>query len=81
MEKLHEAGQRREFQFTIYENRKRQLFQLFLLGLAGAGFGVYTEEMLITQFSAGIAAIALFGYGVNSWRLGKWLKYMPEKRR
>ena len=81
LEKLHEAGQRREFQFTIYENRKRQLFQLFLLGLAGAGFGVYTEEMLITQFSAGIAAIALFGYGVNSWRLGKWLKYMPEKRR
>ncbi|WP_113881165.1 ABC1 kinase family protein [Cytobacillus oceanisediminis] len=81
LEKMKEAGQRREFQFTIYENRKKQLFQLFMLGLTGSGFGIYLEEMLIMQLSAGIAAIALAGFGVNSWRLGKWLKYMPEKRR
>lgn len=81
LEKMKEAGQRREFQFTIYEIRKKQLFQLFLLGLTGAGFGEYAEEILIMQISAGIAGIALLGYGVNSWRLGKWLKYMPEKRR
>lgn len=78
---MKEAGQRREFQFTIYENRKKQLFQLFMLGLTGSGFGVYAEEILIMQLSAGIAGIALLGYVVNSWRLGKWLKYMPEKRR
>ncbi|WP_260508105.1 AarF/ABC1/UbiB kinase family protein [Cytobacillus firmus] len=81
LEKMKEAGQRREFQFTIYENRKKQLFQLFLLGLTGSGFGIYLDEMMIMQLSAGIAAIALAAFGVNSWRLGKWLKYMPEKRR
>ncbi|MDF2036716.1 AarF/UbiB family protein [Cytobacillus oceanisediminis] len=81
LEKMKDAGQRREFQFTIYENRKKQLFQLFMLGLTGSGFGIYLEETLIMQLSAGVAAIALAGYGVNSWRLVKWLKYMPEKRR
>ncbi|KON90339.1 ABC transporter [Sporosarcina globispora] len=81
LEKMKETGQRREFRFAIYENRKKQLFQLFMLGLTGAGLGIYIEKTLIMQLSAGIAAIALTGYCVNSWRLGKWLKYMPEKRR
>ncbi|UYG95662.1 ABC1 kinase family protein [Cytobacillus firmus] len=81
LEKMKEAGQKREFQFKIYENRKKLLFQLFMLGLTGSGFGIYADEMLIMQLSAGIAAIALAGYGVNSWRLEKWLKYMPEKRK
>ncbi|MEC1893002.1 MAG: AarF/UbiB family protein [Bacillota bacterium] len=61
--------------------QRPDIFQLFMLGLTGSGFGIYLEEMLIMQLSAGIAAIALAGFGVNSWRLGKWLKYMPEKRR
>ncbi len=81
LETMKVAGQRRQFQFSIYENRKNQLFQLFMLGLTGSGFGIYLEEILIMQLSAGIAAIGLAGYGVNSWRLRKWLKYMPERRR
>ncbi len=81
MEQLKETEQRREFQFTIYENRKKQLFQLFMLGLIGAGAGRYLAEELIWQLSSGIIAIAAAGYGVTSYKLGKWLKYMPEKRR
>lgn len=81
MEQLKETEQRREFQFTIYENRKKQLFQLLMLGLIGAGAGRYLAEELIWQLSSGIIAIAAAGYGVTSYKLAKWLKYMPEKRR
>lgn len=81
MEQLKETEQRREFQFAIYENRKKQLFQLLMLGLIGAGAGRYLAEELIWQLSSGIIAIAAAGYGVTSYKLGKWLKYMPEKRR
>ncbi|WP_026583706.1 ABC1 kinase family protein [Bacillus sp. J33] len=81
MEHLKETEQRREFQFTIYENRKKQLFQLLMLGLIGAGAGRYLAEELIWQLSSGIIAIAAAGYGVTSYKLAKWLKYMPEKRR
>ncbi|MBT2686646.1 AarF/ABC1/UbiB kinase family protein [Bacillus sp. ISL-47] len=81
MEQLKEIEQRRAFQFTIYENRKKQLFQLMMLGAAGAGAGYYLTDGLILQLSLGVTVFAAAGYGVFSYKLGKWLKYMPEKRR
>ncbi|CAM3747935.1 hypothetical protein GCM10009865_02300 [Aeromicrobium ponti] len=81
LEQLKESEQRREFKFAIFENRKKQLFQLILIGLIGVVTGYYLDDELIWQLSAGLTGVALAGYGVTSYKLGKWLKYMPEKQR
>ncbi|PWW32055.1 putative unusual protein kinase regulating ubiquinone biosynthesis (AarF/ABC1/UbiB family) [Cytobacillus oceanisediminis] len=81
LEQLKESEQRREFQFAIFENRKKQLFQLLLIGIIGVGTGYCLAERLIWQLSAGLSGIALAGYCLTSFKLEKWLKYMPEKRR
>ncbi|GLB60096.1 hypothetical protein [Cytobacillus sp. NCCP-133] len=81
MEQLTEIEQRREFQFAIYENNKKQLFQLLLLGIIGTGAGYYLGEELIWKLTLGMGILAAAGYGITSYKLGKWLKNMPEKRR
>jgi predicted unusual protein kinase regulating ubiquinone biosynthesis (AarF/ABC1/UbiB family) len=81
LEQLKESEQRREFQFAIFENRKKQLFQLILIGIIGVGTGYCLADRLIWQLSAGLSGVALAGYCLTSYKLEKWLKYMPEKRR
>lgn len=81
LEQLKETEQRRSFQFDIYENRKKKLFQLFMLGCIGAGAGYYLNEDPILLVSTALSGLAVVGYAMNSYKLGKWLKYMPEKRR
>lgn len=81
LEQLKEVEQRRQFQFTIYENTKKQLFYLTLFGLTGVAAGFYTAHDLIWQVSSGVTAISLVGYVVCSYKQKKWMKYMQEKRR
>jgi predicted unusual protein kinase regulating ubiquinone biosynthesis (AarF/ABC1/UbiB family) len=80
LEDLKEIEQRRQFQFTIYENQKKQLFQLFLLGLIGAMAGIYTEHEWIRNLSVGVTPATFVGYLLSSYKQKKWLKYMHEKR-
>ncbi|MEH7124237.1 AarF/UbiB family protein [Bacillus sp. JJ1532] len=80
-ERIKEVEQRRQFQFTIFENYKKQLFQLTLLGLIGIAAGAYTSQPIIFQLSIGISAISSVCYCICSYKLKKWMKYMPEKRR
>jgi predicted unusual protein kinase regulating ubiquinone biosynthesis (AarF/ABC1/UbiB family) len=75
-----EIEQRRQFQFTIYENNKRQLFQLTLLGFIGIVAGIYTEHDLIRDLSIGVSAATLIGYFISSHKQKKWMKYMHDKR-
>jgi predicted unusual protein kinase regulating ubiquinone biosynthesis (AarF/ABC1/UbiB family) len=81
LEEIKETEHRRLFQFTIYENNKKQLFQLTVLGLIGCATGIYTDHSLILQLSIGVTAISSIGYILYSIKLKKWLKYMHEKRR
>lgn len=81
LERMKETEQRRTFQFAIYENRKKQLFQLVILGCIGAGAGYYLDEDPILLVSTALSGLAALGYVMNSYKLGKWLKYMSEKRR
>lgn len=81
LEIMKEKEQRREFQFTIYENYKKQLFQILILSLLGVGVGVYTVHVLILQLSIGVVLCSGIGYLLCNYKLKKWLKYMHEKRR
>lgn len=81
LEQLKEVEQRRQFQFMMYENTKKQLFQLTLFGLTGIAAGFYTAHDLIWEISAGVAAVGFVGYFTCSYKLKKWMKYMQEKRR
>ncbi|MEH7110241.1 AarF/UbiB family protein, partial [Bacillus sp. JJ1764] len=81
MEQLKEIEQRRLFQFTIFENQKKQCFQLTLLGFIGVAAGFYTSQSLIWKISVGITSIAICGYFICSYKLKKWMKYMPERPR
>ncbi|GAA0462735.1 ABC1 kinase family protein [Alkalibacillus silvisoli] len=81
IEGIKETEQRRDFQFTIYENYKKHLFQLIFLGIFGIGVGIYTTHQTILQLSIGVSAVASIGYVICSFKLKKWMKYMHEKRR
>jgi predicted unusual protein kinase regulating ubiquinone biosynthesis (AarF/ABC1/UbiB family) len=81
MEQLKETEQRRQFQFTIYENRKKQCFQLLLLGVIGSGLSYYQVNLLIMWLSIGLTALGGAGYLFTSFKLKKWMKYMQERRR
>lgn len=81
LEQLKETEQRRQFQFTIYENRKKQSFQMLLLGLIGSGMGTSLSNTVLIKISIGLIALAMIGYIITSLKLKKWMKYMHEKRR
>lgn len=80
IEALKETEQRRQFQFTMYENNKKLCFQFILLGLAGLGIGLYTSHILILYFAGGVIFIGISGFLLTSSRQKKWLKFMQEKR-
>lgn len=80
LEGIKENEQRRQFQFTIYENYKKQFFQLTLTGLIGIGIGIYTSHPLILQLSVGISIVSSVGYIIFSFKLKKWMIYMHQKR-
>lgn len=77
---LKETEQRRQFQFTIYENQKKYLFQLSMLGFIGIGAGLYLSNQLFL-LAGGITAISMIGFAITSLRQKKWLRYMHERRR
>ncbi|MEH7011307.1 AarF/UbiB family protein [Neobacillus niacini] len=81
LEDLKELEQRRQFQFMIFENNKKHLFQLTLLGITGIVAGIYTSHALILNLSVGGTAAALAGYYISSLKQKKWMRYMHEKRR
>ncbi|PLS03356.1 ABC1 kinase family protein [Neobacillus cucumis] len=81
LEQFKEKEQRRQLQFTIYENNKKNCFQLSLLGLIGMGAGNVTSQSLILYLSTGVMAASVIGYLIYSQKLKKWMKYMHEKRR
>ncbi|MED3551345.1 ABC1 kinase family protein [Cytobacillus praedii] len=81
MEQLKETELRRQFQFTIYENRKKHSFQLLLLGLIGSAIGSSLSNPLLIKLSLGVTVLAITGYMITSLKLKKWMKYMHEKRR
>lgn len=81
IEQLKEIEQRRQFQFTIFENQKKQLFQLTLLGFTGIAIGLYTLHPLIWKLSVGISVFSIIAYIISSFKLKKWMKFMHEKRK
>lgn len=81
LEDIKEIEQRRNFQFSIYENHKKQLFQTILLSFIGIGTGIYTSHQLILELSIGVFVVSGIGYLFYSFKLKKWMKYMHEKRR
>lgn len=80
LEHAKETEQRRQFQFTIFENTKKQLFQLTLLGIIGIFVGIYTSQSFVQNLSTGVTTATVVGYIICSYKQKKWLKYMHEKR-
>ncbi|MCR6105629.1 AarF/ABC1/UbiB kinase family protein [Salipaludibacillus agaradhaerens] len=80
MEDLKELEQRRQFQFTMYENSKRYCFQVTLIGGIGSGIGLYLTEPILGYIGLAVGVLGLLSYGVISYKLRKWLKYMHPKR-
>lgn len=80
LERLKEMEQRRQFQFTMYENYKKQCFHLSLLGLLGIGSGIYASNQWIMQAGIGLALISCAGYLLFNHKLKKWMKYMHDWR-
>jgi predicted unusual protein kinase regulating ubiquinone biosynthesis (AarF/ABC1/UbiB family) len=81
LQDLKEVEQRRQFQFMIFENNKKHLFQLIVLGIVGVLVGIYTSHSLILNLSVGGTAVALIGYYICNLKQKKWMKYMHEKRK
>ncbi|MDR4886765.1 AarF/UbiB family protein [Fredinandcohnia sp. QZ13] len=81
LENFKEVEQRREFQFTIYENNKKHLFLLSLFGFSGIAAGIFASQSLFLYLSAGVTAISGIGYFMMSHKQKKWMKYMHEKRK
>lgn len=81
IEQLSETEQRRGFQFTIYENRKKMMVQMGLLGIVLIAAAIYTNNSDIWKLAVGLASVSTFGYFINSYKQKKWMKYMHEKRR
>lgn len=69
-----ELQQQRDFQFTIFENKKKQVFILGLIGVIGVFFGVYEQIEVIWKGSLGLIGISFIGYVICSWQQKKWLK-------
>ncbi len=80
LELMKETKQRRQFQFTIYENHKKQLFHMTMFGLTGAAAGIYLSNLLILKLFIALSAFSIAGYTMTSYKLKKWMKYMHKKR-
>ncbi|WP_144462737.1 ABC1 kinase family protein [Siminovitchia fortis] len=80
LELMKETEQRRQFQFTIYENHKKQLFLLTLFGLTGITAGIHLSNLLILKLFIVLSAFSIAGYAIIGYKLKKWMKYMHKKR-
>ncbi|UHA59124.1 AarF/UbiB family protein [Metabacillus litoralis] len=80
LESIKEKEQRRHFQFVIFENNKKQFFQLLLIGLIGFCLGLYSGQSVLWQFSTAIGFISIIGYFICSFKQKKWMKYMQERK-
>ncbi|MFD1705545.1 ABC1 kinase family protein [Siminovitchia sediminis] len=80
LEHLKETEQRRQFQFTIYENQKKQLFQMTLFGLSGIAAGIYLGKPFILNLFIIVSSFSITGYVITSYKLNRWMKYMYQKR-
>lgn len=80
-ENLKELEQRRQFQFTLFENNKKRWFQLTLLGLFGILISLYNGHELIQNVSIVVSSASLIGYFITHFKQKKWIKYLHEKRR
>jgi predicted unusual protein kinase regulating ubiquinone biosynthesis (AarF/ABC1/UbiB family) len=78
---LKETQQQREFAFSIYENQKKQVFMLGVLGLLGVFLGAYIKSKLVWEGSAGLICVSLAGYVVCNLRQQKWLNSIRKRRR
>ncbi|MCJ8006423.1 ABC1 kinase family protein [Lederbergia wuyishanensis] len=81
LEHLKEVEQRRQFQFTIYENNKKRLYQLILIGMIGIPIGFYLTSPILWKLAIGIFVIGSVGYIISNSKQKKWLKYMQDYRR
>ncbi|MBS4217590.1 AarF/ABC1/UbiB kinase family protein [Bacillus sp. FJAT-49711] len=81
LDRMKEVEQRRHFQFTIYENNKKRLFQLMLIGMIGIPIGFYISHPLIWKMAIGDFFISGLAYFIYSSRQKKWMKYMQDHRR
>jgi hypothetical protein len=81
MEELKETEQRRQFQFTIYENNKKHLFQFIMMGIIGIGVGFYFSHLPFLFVAGGFTFISIIGFWIVRVKQKKWLKYMQEKQR
>jgi predicted unusual protein kinase regulating ubiquinone biosynthesis (AarF/ABC1/UbiB family) len=71
---VKESEKQKEFQFQIYENQKKQLSYLGILGIIGTFIGVYLNHPLIWKGSLGIAGVSLVSYIICSAKQRRWLK-------
>ncbi|MCR2822846.1 ABC1 kinase family protein [Lederbergia panacisoli] len=81
IERIKEVEQRRHFQFAIYENNKKRLFQMMLIGMIGIPIGFYISQPLIWKIAIGVFVISGLGFLIYSSREKKWMKYMQDHRR
>ena len=77
---LQQTQQQREFYFSIYENQKKQMFCLFLLGFIGILSGLYLKNPVMWQISVGIVGVSLINYLVCSGKQRKMLKNIEKRR-
>lgn len=71
---VKETEQQRTFQFNIYENQKKQLSFLGILGVVGTFTGTYLNHPFVWKGSIGIVGVSLVFYIVCSVKQRKWLK-------
>ncbi|WP_449539763.1 ABC1 kinase family protein [Ferdinandcohnia sp. Marseille-Q9671] len=80
LEDMKEVEQRRNFQFTLYENHKKHLFQLSILGLVGVAAGTISSHPNIVIISTGLTLISGVGYLICNYKQKKWMKFMGKRR-
>ena len=73
-----EVQQQRDFQFTIFESKKKYAFVFGIIGVIGGFFGLYKQTEIIWQSSLGLAGLSLFGYVITSWQQKKWMKSIKK---
>ncbi|TMU83642.1 AarF/ABC1/UbiB kinase family protein [Bacillus sp. BHET2] len=70
--------QQNEFQFEIFESRKKQAFTLLLLGCLGGFSGLGFAVEIVWQGGFALAGFGLMGYWVTSTRQRSWLKRLKN---
>jgi predicted unusual protein kinase regulating ubiquinone biosynthesis (AarF/ABC1/UbiB family) len=74
-----EMQQQREFNFTYYENQKKQAFYLCMVGTISTFVAGYLHNSFMWKASLGVIGISLLGYVICSWKQRKWLKSGKKK--